>query len=131
MSVRGIRGATTASANTSAAVIEPTTELLQELVRVNEIDVSEIAFAYFTTTPDLTAEFPALAARRLGWFQVALLCGHDMNVPESNPRAVPRCIRVLLLYNTDKPQAEMKFIYLRGADAIRLDLEEMRQEFER
>jgi chorismate mutase len=124
--VRGIRGATTATANTAEAITDATEELLNELVRLNDLDPQEIAFAYFTTTPDLTAEYPALAARRLGWLDVPLLCGHDMNVPQPNPRAVPMCIRILLLYNTPRPQSTMRFTYLRGADAIKADLDYMR-----
>ena len=124
MPVRGIRGATTASSNTSQAIVEATEELLEELTRLNQLDVEEIAFCYLTTTPDLDAEFPALGARRLGWVDVPLLCGHDMNVPLENPRAVARCIRILLLYNTDKSQAEMRHAYLRGAQAIKTDLEQ-------
>jgi len=124
--VRGIRGATTASANTAEAITDATEELLRELVRLNDLDVSEIAFAYFTTTTDLNAEFPALAARRLGWLEVPLLCGHDMNVQLPNPRGVPMCVRILLLYNTPRPQSSMRFAYLRGAEAIKVDLDYMR-----
>jgi chorismate mutase len=123
MSVRGIRGATTASANTAEAITEATAELLAELVRLNQLEIQEICFAYFTTTLDLDAEFPALAARRLGWIGVPLLCGNDMVVPGPNPRSVPMCIRILLLYNTDRAQSEMKSAYLRGAQAIRADLD--------
>jgi chorismate mutase len=126
LSLRGIRGATTATANTSEAITEATEELLRELVRVNDLDSAEIAFAYFTTTSDLTAEYPALAARRLGWLDVPLMCGHDMNVAQPNPRGVPMCIRILLLYNTPRPQQAMRFAYLRGADAIKADLDNMR-----
>jgi len=124
--VRGIRGATTATANTAEAITDATEELLSELVRLNDLDPEEIAFAYFTTTPDLNAEYPAIAARRLGWLDVPLLCGHDMNVPQPNPRAVPMCIRILLLYNSPRPQSTMRFAYLRGADAIKADLDYMR-----
>ena len=127
MPVRGIRGATTASANTAEAINEATEELLTELVRLNDIDPLDIACAFFTTTTDLDAEFPAHAARRLGWTQVALLCGHDMNVTRENPRAVPMCIRVLILYNTPRPQTAMRFAYIRGAQAILADLEASRQ----
>ena len=126
MPVRGIRGATTAEVNTPDAITEATQELLVELTRLNELDRDEICFAYFTTTHDLTAEFPAYAARRLGWLEVPLLCGHDMDVPLPNPRAVPMCIRILLLYNTAKPQSAMRFAYLRGATAIKADLESLR-----
>jgi chorismate mutase len=124
--VRGIRGATTATANTAEAITEATEELLEQLVRLNDLDPSEIAFAYFTTTPDLNAEFPAIAARRLGWLEVPLLCGHDMDVQQPNPRGVAMCVRILLLYNTPRPQSSMRFAYLRGAEAIKVDLEYMR-----
>ena len=123
MPVRGIRGATTATANTADAIIEATEELLSELVHLNDLDPSEIASAFFTTTPDLTAEFPAHAARRLGWLEVPMLCGHDMQVQQPNARGVPMCVRVLLLYNTPRPQSAMRFSYLRGAQAIKQDLE--------
>ena len=126
MPVRGIRGATTATANTAEAITGATEELLRELVQLNDLDPAEIAFAYFTTTPDLNAEFPALAARRLGWLEVPLLCGHDMNVQQPNPRGVAMCVRILLLYNTPRPQATMRFAYMRGAGAIKADLDYMR-----
>ena len=127
MPVRGIRGATTAARNDAAAIVEATAELLGELVALNDIDAEEIAFAYFTTTRDLDAEFPALAARQLGWLDVPLLCGHDMDVQQPNPRGVPQCIRIALLYNTDRAQSEMRHAYLRGAEAIKQDLESMRR----
>jgi chorismate mutase len=126
MPVRGIRGATTAAANEADAIVEATEELLHELAVRNDLDAEEIAFVYLTTTPDLTAEFPALAARRLGWVNVPLLCGHDMAVRQPNPRAVPMCIRVVLLYNTDRSQREMQHAYLRGARAIKQDLDALR-----
>jgi len=126
--VRGIRGATTAAENSAEAIVEATTELLEELVSLNGLDRDELCFAYFTTTLDLDAEFPALAARRLGWVGVPLLCGNDMIVPGPNPRSVPKCIRILLLYNTDRAQSEMKSAYLRGAQAIRADLDRTAQE---
>jgi len=126
MPVRGIRGATTATANTAEAITEATEELLRELVQLNDLDPAGIAFAYFTTTHDLNAEFPALAARRLGWLDVPLLCGHDMNVQQPNPRGVAMCVRILLLYNTPRPQATMRFAYMRGAGAIKADLDYMR-----
>jgi chorismate mutase len=125
--VRGIRGATTATANTAEAINEATEELLRELTALNDLDPNEIACAFFTTTPDLDAEFPAHAARRLGWTQVALLCGPEINVGQHNPRAVPKCIRVLIMYNTPRPQTAMRFAYMRGAEAIRADVEASRQ----
>jgi chorismate mutase len=126
LSVRGIRGATTAEANTAEAITDATEELLRELVRLNDLDVAEICFAYLTTTHDLTAEFPAFAARRIGWTEVPLLCGHDMEVQLPNPRGVPMCVRVLLLYNTPLAQSAMRFAYLRGAHAIKADLDHLR-----
>jgi len=130
MSVRGIRGATTAAMNESSAIVDATEELLRELVRRNELVTEEIAFVYFTATPDLDAEYPALAARRMGWVDVPLLCGHDMDVRQPNPRGVQLCVRVLILYNTDRRQAEMQHAYLRGARAIKQDLDAMRSRLE-
>ncbi len=126
MPVRGIRGATTATANTEEAITEATEELLRELAGQNDLEIAEICFAYFTTTHDLTAEYPAYAARRLGWIDVPLLCGHDMDVKLPNPRGVRMCIRALLLYNTPRPQSAMRFAYLRGAAAIKTDLDSLR-----
>jgi len=130
MPVRGIRGATTAAANDARAIVEATEELLRELVRMNDLDLEELAFGYFTTTPDLDAEFPAVAARRLGWLDVPLLCGHELAVRQPNPRGIARCVRVLLLYNTDRRQREMRHAYLRGARAIKQDLDAMRSQLE-
>jgi chorismate mutase len=126
MPVRGIRGATTAAENTAESITEATEDLLRELVRINDLEVAEICFCYFTTTYDLTAEYPAYAARKLGWLDVPLLCGHDMRVQLPNPRGVPMCVRVLLLYNTPLPQKAMRFAYIRGADAIKADLDHLR-----
>lgn len=128
MPVRGIRGATTATANTAAAIVEATTELLGELVRLNALDPADVCFAYFTTSPDLDAEYPALAARRMGWVEVPMLCGNDMAVAGPNPRAIPKAIRILLLHNSDRPQREMRSAYLRGAQAIRADLDQTRSQ---
>ncbi len=127
MPVRGIRGATTATANTAEAITEATDELLRALIDANGLDVAEVCFTYFTTTKDLNVEFPALAARRLGWVDVPLLCGNEMDISVPNPRGVPMCIRILLLYNTDRPQSEMRHVYLRGAQAIKADLDSMRK----
>lgn len=118
MPVRGIRGATTVQENTAQAIVEATEELLGVMIAQNALDAAEIAAAYFSTTMDLNAEFPAYAARRLGWLTVPLMCGHEMNVPG----ALPRCIRVLLHYNTERPQTAMRHAYLREAVALRRDL---------
>ena len=114
---RGIRGATTADANTPEAILETTTELLAELMRANDLRVSDVASAVFTTTRDLNAEFPAVAANRMGWTDVALLCGHEMDVPGS----LGMCLRVLLHVNTEKEPHELVHVYLRGATALRPD----------
>ena len=107
--------------------MEATEELLRELAALNDLDPNEIASAFFTTTPDLDTEFPAHAARRLGWLGVPMLCGHDMKVKPPNARAVPMCIRVLLMYNTPRPQSAMRFLYLRGAQAIKADLDVLKE----
>lgn len=120
MPVRGIRGATTVTANTSAAILEATTELLEALGRRNRLDLAEIASAWFTVTPDLTAEFPAFAARQLGWTAVPLVCAQEMAVPG----ALALVVRVLLHYNTALPQSAMHHVYLRGAVSLRRDLVE-------
>ena len=113
--VRGIRGATTADGNTREAILEATTELLERLTEANELETDDIAAAMFTTTVDLNAEFPALAARKMGWEYVALLDSHEMRVPD----ALTQCIRVLLLVNTDKAPQELTNVYLRGATNLR------------
>lgn len=117
MTVRGIRGATTASHDTPQAILDATRELLETLVQANDLDPGAIASIIFTVTPDLTSEYPARAARELGWQHVALLGATEMNVPGG----LPRCIRVLLHVNTDKPPGTLKHIYLREATTLRSD----------
>ena len=118
MSVRGIRGATTAAANTREAILEATAELVEAVVRANGLRREDIASAFFTTTADLNAEYPAVAAREAGWTDVPLLCGHEMSVPGG----LPRCLRLLLHVNTDKPPSAIRHVYLREAAALRPDL---------
>lgn len=115
MKCRGIRGATTVEANTKAEIVRATQELLRLLVEANEFALDDLAAAFFTTTPDLTAEFPAWAARQMGWTEAALMCGHEMNVPG----ALQRCIRVLLLVNTDKTMHQIQHVYIKGAKDLR------------
>jgi chorismate mutase len=119
MAVRGIRGATTTEDDSAEAILEATTDLLEQITAENQLDAQDIAGAWFTTTTDLNAEFPATAARRLGWTHVPLLCAHEMEVPRTNARSIPRCIRVLLLVNTERPGAAMRFVYLRSARNLR------------
>ncbi len=113
--VRGIRGATTADTNTRDDVLGATKALLEELIEANNIDPDDVAAAFFTTTPDLNAEFPAAAARLMGWTYVALMGASEIDVPD----APPLCVRVLILINTDKPASEITNIYQRGAEHLR------------
>ena len=118
MLVRGIRGATTVEANTREAILEAASELLQEMVRANGIERERVASVIFSTTRDLNADFPAVAARNAGWTDVALMCGHEMDVPGS----LARCLRILMHVNTEQAAHEVKHIYLRGAGVLRPDL---------
>ena len=111
----GIRGAITVPANDEKSIIAATGELLEEMVRANEIKIEDIAAIFFTTTQDLNAEFPAAATRELGWTQqLALLCGHEMNVPDS----LPRCVRILMLVNTERKAESIAHIYLGEAKKL-------------
>lgn len=85
------------------------------MVTANGVEEDDIACIIFTTTPDLNAEFPAVAARELGFAQTALLCEHEMNVPDS----LPRCLRILLLFNTEKRAEEIVHVYVKGAQNLR------------
>lgn len=115
--VRGIRGAICAESNTREAILAATRELLVALIAANGIEPQDVAAAVFTTTQDLNAEFPALAARALGWQDVALLCAHEMNVAGD----IPRCVRVLIHWNTDLPASEIIHLYLGEAARLRPD----------
>ena len=118
MAVRGIRGATTVNGNTADQILAATRELLEVMIERNRIDSREVASAWFTLTPDLTAAFPAYAGRRLGWIDVPLICAAEIPVPG----ALAGVVRVLLHYNTDLPQSAMHHVYLHGAVALRQDL---------
>ena len=116
MQCRGIRGAITVSANTKESILAATGKLLMEMALANEIDIEDIAAIFFTTTPDLNAEFPASATRELEWpSSLALLCGHEMSVPND----LPRCLRVLILVNTDKEPEEITHVYLGEAKKLK------------
>jgi chorismate mutase len=118
---RGVRGATTVAENCREEILTATRQLLALMVRRNGIDRKDIASAIFSTTADLDAEFPALAARQLGWLDVPLLCVHEIAVPGS----LPRCIRVLVHWNTEVPQAEIQHTYIRDAVKLRPDLSKL------
>ena len=118
MRLRGIRGATTVDANNSEAILQATRELLTAMLESNHVERDDVASVFFTTTPDVDAEFPALAARHMGWSKVALMCAHEMNVPGS----LPMCLRILMHVNTSLAAEDLEFVYLRGATALRPDL---------
>ena len=117
--LRGLRGATTATANTSEAILGATEELLATLRDANGFEPADVESAIFTSSPDLTADYPARAARRLGWNEVPLLGATEVNVPPH--LGLPRCIRVLLHFYTTKPQRSLKHMYLRDAAKLRPD----------
>jgi chorismate mutase len=118
MPCRGVRGATTIDRNEREDILTATRQLLALMIRTNGIEARDVASAVFTTTQDVNAEFPALAARQLGWLDVPMLCSHEMAVPGS----LPLCIRVMIMWNTDKRQQEIEHVYLREAKRLRPDL---------
>jgi len=118
--VRGIRGAITVDEDTPEAILSATRELLEAIVAQNEIQsFEEFAAIIFTVTEDLSSAFPAEAARQLGMNRVPLLSAREVPVPGS----LPRVIRVLALWNTDRPQDAVRHVYLREAKRLRPDLE--------
>ena len=119
MPVRGIRGATTISQDTEAEVLEATAEILEKIRAANPTLLPEdIASAFFTVTSDIRSAFPARAAEKNGWRNVPRICAQEIPVKGSTPF----CIRVLLLWNTELTQAEIKHIYIKGARNLRPDL---------
>ncbi len=121
MYCRGIRGAITVEHNDREEILAATIELLQAIIHRNDLRKEDIASAIFTVTEDLDAEFPARAARQLGWTDVALLCAREIPVPGS----LQRCIRVLLHVNTTRSNAEMQHVYLRNAAILRTTLSDI------
>ena len=115
MAARGIRGATTVERNDKNEILKATRELLEVIVRLNGLRPDDIAYVWFTVTPDLDAEFPAFAARELGWTDVPLMCGQEIPVPG----AMARCIRVLIDWNTGKSQREVRHAFLHRAKELR------------
>jgi chorismate mutase len=114
---RGVRGAITVTENTEEAMLAATRELLQVIIKRNEMRSDDVASVYFTTTADLNATYPALAARQIGWHDVALLCGHEMAVPGG----LEKCIRVMIHWNTGRSAKEIVHVYLREAQSLRPD----------
>lgn len=121
MFCRGVRGATTVDSNSRGDILASTRQLLALMIRINEIEPEDVGSAIFSATRDLNAEFPALAARQLGWLDVPLLCTHEIDVPNS----LPFCIRVLVNWNTEKSQDEVTHIYVKQAVRLRPDLSEL------
>ena len=120
MYTRGIRGATTISANTKEEIKSATVELVKEIMQTNSIKKEDISFAIFTVTSDIDADFPAKYAREeLGFDSVPMMCYREMDVKG----AISLCIRALITINTEKNQKEIKHCYLKGASALRKDLQ--------
>ena len=115
MATRGIRGATTVERNDREQILAATRELLEVLVRLNGLRPEDVAYVQFTVTPDLDAEFPAFAAREIGWTEIPLMCGQEIPVPG----AIAGCIRVLIDWNTAKTQREVRHAFLHRAKELR------------
>jgi chorismate mutase len=121
MKCRGVRGATTVEANTRDEILMNTRQLLALMIRANGIEPEDVASAMFSVTSDLNAEFPALAARQLGWLDVPLLCTYEVDVPGS----LRRCIRIMIHWNTEVPQHEIRHVYIKDATRLRPDLSKL------
>ena len=115
---RGVRGAVPVMSNTESDILAAAERLLSELISRNGIISDDIASAIFTTAPDLNAEYPAIAARKFGWSNVALLCGHEMDVPHG----MQSCLRILIHWNTDKSSEDIVHVYLDETRSLRPDL---------
>lgn len=118
MAVRAVRGAIQVDADDRELILQGTSELVAEVMRRNDIAVDDLISIVFTATPDLTAEFPAYAARLMGFHDVPLLCTTEIAVPGS----MPRVLRLLAHVESDRPRSEMHHVYLRGAAGLRRDL---------
>ena len=118
MTCRGVRGATTVEENSRDAILRGARQVLALMIRRNGIEADDVASAIFSLTPDLDAEFPALAARQLGWLDVPLLCTNEIPVPGG----LSKCVRILVNWNTDKSQKEVVHIYIKEAVQLRPDL---------
>ncbi|CAN5706283.1 chorismate mutase [soil metagenome] len=118
MAVRAIRGAIQVDADEREELLDATAELVTEVLRRNALEPDDLISVVFTVTPDLRSDFPAYAARRLGLTDVPLLCATEIDVPG----AMPRVVRLLAHVETDRPRAELRHIYLRGAAQLRTDL---------
>ncbi len=120
MECRGIRGAIDVESNDEEPIVAATRRLLERIVRANGMRKEEVACAFFTSTPDLDAAYPARAAREMGWAHIPLMCMQEAMIADS----IPRCIRVLVLWNTDCGPDQLQHVYLDGAQTLRPDLAE-------
>lgn len=118
--LRGIRGATTVENNESSEIVDRVTELLSALLAANKFEMEDIGAVIFSSTPDINAAFPAIAARNLGWTEVPLFGTQEIDSPDG----ISRCIRVLILWNTGLSQKAIKHIYLRDAVVLRQDIKQ-------
>jgi chorismate mutase len=118
VAVRAVRGAIQVEANDADAILAGSAELVTEVMTRNKLDQADVISVIFSATPDLTAEFPALAARKLGFQDVPLLCCAEIDVPG----AMPRVVRLMMHVETDRPRSAVQHAYLRGAAALRLDI---------
>ena len=121
MILRGVRGATTVESNSRDEILQATRQLLALMIRINGIEPEDVGSAIFSLTRDLDVEFPALAARQLGWLDVPLLCTYEVDVPGS----LRRCVRILVHWNTEKPQNEIQHVYIKDAVKLRPDLSKL------
>jgi len=119
MPVRGVRGATVVLSDSPEAILEGTSELLAALLAANHgMEPTDIASVLFTMSEDLASTYPAQAARKMGWSEVPLLCAREIPVPTG----LSHCIRILIHWNTSKPQSEIIHVYLHDAVRLRPDL---------
>lgn len=118
MAVRAIRGAIQLDSDERSHLLKSTAELVTKVLHENELETADLISIWFSATPDITCEFPALAARELGLGDVPLMCAVEMDVAG----AMPRVIRLMMHAETSKPRADIKHVYLRGAQALRADL---------
>ena len=118
MPVRGIRGAIDVARNEKKEILEKTGQLLRAMARANRVNADDVAAAIFSMTPDLDAEFPAIAARRMGWTDVPLMCATELDVPGG----MKKVVRILLLVNSNVPSRKIRHQYLGKTPALRPDL---------
>jgi chorismate mutase len=118
VAVLAVRGATQVDADDRDQILAATAELVTEVMARNALTTDDVISVIFTATPDLTAEFPALAARKLGFHDVPLLCASEIDVPH----ALPRVIRLMAHVQDDRPRSDIQHVYLRGATALRIDI---------